>query len=353
MNKQLTTVITVVVIVVAVVAVAAYVLTIPSVTPTPTTTTSTTTTTTTTTTTPVEKFKIACVIPVETTDLDWSQGMYEALMKLKAKPEYEITYVEGIYEPADAEVYFRSYAEEGYNLIIGHGFQFPEVNNKVAKDFPNQVFLNTAAAPPENANPNFILIQNNDQESGYAIGVLSARMTKTNHIGYITAYDVGGIHLARIGFEEGAKSINPDIVIDGFYTGDFRDVAAGKEAALGMADAGADVIFALGDGISWGIISGCKEKGVYATTMFWDKSSLAPETVLWSTSYLWDVMIENVVPYIKAGTLPPPEFRVMSIASGATFPNEFNSAVPAEVKAEVLDVWEKIRIGEFVPEVWW
>ena len=81
------------------------------------------------------------------------------------------------------------------------------------------------------------------------MGVIAALATQTNKIGVIGGADASEIKRGHEGFKAGAKSINPDIEIQEVYTGDWTDTAGAKEAAIGMYDAGVDVIWHSGDGI--------------------------------------------------------------------------------------------------------
>ena len=52
---------------------------------------------------------------------------------------------------ADFDSVFRRFAEQGYDLIIGHGFEFGDVVMRIAPDFPNVKFVaggNPTSVPP-------------------------------------------------------------------------------------------------------------------------------------------------------------------------------------------------------------
>ena len=65
--------------------------------------------------------KIAILLPGFITDKSWNQGAYEGLKELESQG-YEIAYTEDV-QAADMESTFRSYCEEGYEFVIGHGVQ--------------------------------------------------------------------------------------------------------------------------------------------------------------------------------------------------------------------------------------
>ena len=88
---------------------------------------------------------IALILPGVITDQSWSQLAYEALEDLKDEG-YDTAYTESV-TAADAETVFRTYADQGYDLIIGHGSEFTEAAVTVAGDYPDTYFFCTNKCP--------------------------------------------------------------------------------------------------------------------------------------------------------------------------------------------------------------
>ena len=143
--------------------------------------------------------------------------------------------------PNDFEQGFRDYAEQGYDLIFGHGFEFQDAAMAVGRDFPKTAFVvSSGSVHAENvASLNYEL-----GEATFLAGVLAASLSKTGHAGCI-----GGIRLPVIqntfdGFLAGAKSVSPNFTVATAFTGSFEDVAAAKAATDAMgghaARSGAD-----------------------------------------------------------------------------------------------------------------
>ena len=63
--------------------------------------------------------KIAVLLPGSITDESWNQTAYEGLMQIQ-EMGYETAYTENV-GSNDMEAVFRSYCEEGYDFVIGHG----------------------------------------------------------------------------------------------------------------------------------------------------------------------------------------------------------------------------------------
>ena len=81
------------------------------------------------------KTKIALVLPGKKDDVSFNQAMYEGVMAYAENhaEEVEVKVVENIYETSDIEPTLIEYADTGYDVIIGHGYQFSEPVNTVAQ----------------------------------------------------------------------------------------------------------------------------------------------------------------------------------------------------------------------------
>ena len=250
-----------------------------------------------------KKTKIAVVFPGDLTDLSFNQTGYESLMRVK-EMGYQVTYVSGIYTPADAGIYFRSFAEEGYNIIWGHGFQFPEELAKIAKQYPKIYFVAGTGTMPKDSPPNFNIIQDAAEEPGYLMGYLAATMSVKNKLGFTGAFDSADMARHKDGFLAGAEAAKPGITknFSEIWTFDFHDVSGAKLAVATLADGGADVISYMGDGISRGATEGAKEKGVWAIPFSGDIRSVAPNSVLMNVAWKWDGPLLQIIKDVEAGT---------------------------------------------------
>ena len=90
-----------------------------------------------------EKTRIALVLPGKKDDVSFNQAMYEGMMEYADAhaDEVEVRVVEGIYDVSDIEPTLIEYADSGYDVVIGHGYQFSEPVNTVAQQYPDTYFL--------------------------------------------------------------------------------------------------------------------------------------------------------------------------------------------------------------------
>ena len=82
--------------------------------------------------------KVALILPGRADDVSWNQAAYEGMQSAvkNAKVPVELKVVEQVYDPVAIEPALRDYAQQGYDLIVGHGFQFQEPIIKVAVGVP-------------------------------------------------------------------------------------------------------------------------------------------------------------------------------------------------------------------------
>jgi basic membrane protein A len=153
--------------------------------------------------------------------------------------------------PTSIEPAMRAYAEKGFDLIIGIGFAQGPILKRVAHDYPNinfaiidGVILEDDGKTPK---PNVASLVFREHEGSYLVGMIAAEKSKTGVLGFLGGMDIPLIHRFQKGYEEGAKSVNPNIQVIPNYVGvtdgAWNNPGKGKELALAQIEKGADVIF--------------------------------------------------------------------------------------------------------------
>lgn len=153
--------------------------------------------------------------------------------------------------PTSIEPAMRAFAEKGFDLIIGVGFAQGPIMQKVAKDFPNTKFaiVDGVIFEEDGKTPkkNVASLVFREHEGSYLVGMIAAEKSKTGVLGFVGGMDIPLIHKFKTGYEEGAKSVNPNIRVIDNYCGvtdaAWNNPGKGKELALSQIGQGADVIF--------------------------------------------------------------------------------------------------------------
>ena len=164
--------------------------------------------------------------------------------------------------PTSIEPAMRAFAERGYDLIIGVGFAQAPIMEMVAKDYPN---IHFAIVDGVSELPNVASLIFKEHEGSYLVGLLAAKTTKTGTIGFLGGMDIGLIHRFEKGYEEGAKSVNPNIKVIQNYVGvtdgAWNNPGKGKELSLAQIGKGADVIFTAAGNSGLGAFDAVEQAG--------------------------------------------------------------------------------------------
>lgn len=296
-----------------------------------------------------EPFRVAVIATDVFQDGSWNQWMYESMEALKKKDaSVEVSYAEKVAVP-DFERVAAEYADKGYDLIIGHTYDYQESAVKVATRYPNTHFAITGGWQFA---PNVCGLGIWAHEGGYLAGMLGALMTQTGKVGLIGGFDYAPSQYSfHEAFKLGAKSVNPDIDIVETWVGTWYDMAMGYEAANAQIDAGVDFMAISLSGPGLGAINAAKEHpGVYVVGAFVDMNDLAPDTVI--TSCVWSATdpVLAVIDDIKNGTFKGEDYP-FGMPQGACSLAPFHgldSKIPADVKAKIDQAGADIISGKLV-----
>ena len=165
-----------------------------------------------------------------------------------------------VIESRDAASYIPNLtqAAEQSALAVGVGFLLTEAVTEVANQYSDKNFLlidSLSDAP----NVQGVLFREN--EGAFLSGVLAASMTETNKLGVVGGQKIPPVVRYVVGFEAGAKSINPDIEVVVAYADTFGDPALGKELTLAQYNQGVDIAFPVAGATGIGSFEAAKELG--------------------------------------------------------------------------------------------
>ncbi len=294
--------------------------------------------------------KVALILSGPANDQGWNAIAVAGVKAAEEEFGIESAYSENV-SIADTEAAYRDYAAQGYNLIIGHGFQFGEPAANVSKDFPGQYFMATEAASQSDNMASFVM---SCEQGAYLMGMLCSGMSKSGTIGVVGAMQQPSITKELEAFKLGAKEINPDIKVLEIYINSYVDAALGKEAAMNMIDQGADVLYHVANQAGTGVITAAQEKGILACGNSYDQYSIAPETVMCSTVYNMTKVITTAVGLVKDNQFKGGVFY-LGMAEGVvdlSGYNGFESKIPEELKTRIAEKKQAIVTGAFtVPRI--
>lgn len=255
----------------------------------------------------IEPVRIALVMPSTTTDLAWSQSIYDSLIQLQeyyGEDVVEIAYTENMFNVTDAAAAIRDYADSGFNLVIAHGAQYGTSLFELAPDFPDTSFAwgTTTNTGEEEGVTNVFAYEPRAEEGGYVTGVLAANLTEAGIIGLVGPVDAGDAKLHVDGFVAGVHDTDPDVTLNISFTGSFGDTALAAEAANTHVEAGADVLTGSSQQVA-GAIGVAKERGIPWMGIQADQSPLAPDVVVATVLYDWRATLLDMITSQQAGDM--------------------------------------------------
>lgn len=281
---------------------------------------------------PMETFRVAIIAPSAQNDLAFTQSMVDAVNSVAGSVDMEIAITDGTFIVDDAASAIRDYADQGYDLVIAHGSQYGGSLVEIAPDFPDVSFAWGTAADTFGL-PNVYSYEAASDEGGYVMGVLAAALSESGTIGVVGPVEVGDAKLYVDGFAAGVLGENPGADVRIVYTGSFSDVALASETAQAHATSGADVLTGSAQMVV-GAVGVAAENGILWFGTQANQAQLAPEIVVASQVYHWEVVISQIVSQVQAGVLGG-EIFVIDLANGGEV-IEYNPAyeVPADVVAK-------------------
>src|SRR6476646_1506978 len=154
---------------------------------------------------------------------------------------------------ADYAPLIQAFVNQNFDVIVAAGFNLVPATAAAAKANPDIWFIGVDHAPCINATgdvdptfadcsgdvskllPKYIAINYAEDQAGYLAGIVAGLATKSNTIGAVGGVSLCGPCIRYMqGYELGAKSVNPNVVVKTAFVSDsdfkvgFADQAAGK-----------------------------------------------------------------------------------------------------------------------------
>jgi basic membrane protein A and related proteins len=292
------------------------------------------------------RLKVALILPGPVTDGTYNTAAAKGIKAIEARyPNISVSIRENT-DVSHSESALLDYARSGYDVIIGHGFQFAEPAKKLHKQFPKSWFVITTAKVAEA--PNLASFDNKWGDVGYVAGALAGLLTKSNTIGTVGGIPVPVIQDYNEGFARGARHFNPAVKTLSAYVGSFSDAAKANEITLSMIQRGADVVTATGNESALGTIQAAKEKKVLMIGTAFDNAAYAPDTIVTTALVRYDVDLDTALTKILDGTIQPRSYVLGFAENGVAMAGygKFDSRIPAAEKAKIQSLISDIEGGK-------
>ena len=222
---------------------------------------------------------VALITPGSVADAAWNSAAYQGLLRIRDSLRVQTSHIEAR-TPSEQSEALRTYATQGYDLVFAHGFEFQDAAERISRDYPTTVIIVTSG---RRARGNVVPLIFRLEEASYLAGMVAGGLTRSNILGFIGGIELPPIKAAYQGWMNGARAVNARIQSREIYLNSFDDAAAGREAAVALIRAGADMFHHNADAAALGLFQAAKEHpGIYVFGANADQAALAEDRVLGS-----------------------------------------------------------------------
>ncbi len=253
--------------------------------------------------------------------------------------------------------------EEGYDLIIGASSNIADYIIEHGPDYPDTKF---AVIDTTVDLPNVQSISFAQNQGSFLAGAAAAMFTEKTDIegvnedaiiGWVGGMDIPVLHDFYVGYEQGAKYINPDITILQAFAGTWSDPLKGKELTLAQYEQGADIVMNVASGTGTGVLEGAKEAGKYAIGVDLNQDGDQPGSVLTSMVKRVDNACYLVIESVVNGTFEGGSTRYLDLEQGGVSLTDFSvmrealgEQFPEDIVEKCDELAQQIISGEIVVE---
>jgi basic membrane protein A len=238
-------------------------------------------------------------------DKSFNTAAYQGAMKAKDELKVFVKYVEAT-DDNSFETLLRAFAQKDFDIILAIGVTQRAAMQKIAPQFPQKHF---ALVDAEVNAPNVRSLLFEEHQGSYIVGAAAALASKSGRVGFIGGMDIPLIRRFQLGYEAGAKKVNPAIKVTSNYigiTGDaWNNPAKAKELAVTQYDQGADVIFGVAGASNGGLFDAVEEKGKLAIGVDSNQNWIKPGHVLTSMLKRVDLAVYSTIQDATAGKFTP------------------------------------------------
>jgi len=263
--------------------------------------------------------RVALLLPGVRNDNSFSQAGFEGLTAAAAADgniDFEI--VEEIVDPTDSLPAIRDFANQGFDLIIGHGIEYVDPIQQLQGEFPDVNFAMAGGILVEGAvtSANTIDWLYNIQDMAYPNGLLAANAIVGDTIGIVGGPEFDFVKDMHQSFRDAALSVNPDLQFLEGFAGSFIDVQRAAEVAQQLIDQGAQLIYCSGDGICIGAAQSAAAAGIPIAVGFGSQEQTAPDVFLSATVIRLEQLYLGWFDLVRTDTFGTADGEVHGVVGG-------------------------------------
>ncbi|MFJ8576901.1 BMP family protein [Micromonospora sp. NPDC093277] len=266
------------------------------------------------------------------------------------------------HQEADYEVNLNGFVNQKCDFILAVGGLMQDATKKAAAAHPDQQFGIVDANPGVD---NIYPMQFDTTQAAFQAGYLAASMSKTGKVGTYGGLPIPPVTIFMDGFADGvayynqAKGKNVQVLgwdkatQKGSFTNDFTKQDEGKKVSDTLVAQGADIVMPVAGGAGLGTTAAAQASGGKYSVIWVDTDGCESTP---NCSALMTTVVKNIQGAVKDAVLTAAKGEKLQAKPGyigtladngvslAPF-HEFDSKVPADVKAELEKIKADIAAG--------
>lgn len=278
--------------------------------------------------------KVGILLEGTTNDQPWDRSGYEGLLTIGEEFDADIYLKENIQTEQEITDAVKSLVRKETRIIFGHSNTYGRYFADMAKSYSNThfVYFNGGYSADNITSLNF-----DSHAMGFFAGMVAGKMTKTDEIGIIAAYEW---QPEVEGFYEGVKFENKHANVHINFINDWEAQDRAEEIYGTMKSNEVDVFYPTGDFFANKIVKKADQDGLYAIGYGSDKAEVDQRTVLTSTIQHVDKLYVIAAELYQKNKL---KGGVMSFdfADGAISLGDFSSDVPGDYEQYIRNLIEE------------
>lgn len=292
-----------------------------------------------------DKLKVGVVYVSPVADIGWTKqhSLGAAAIKQALGDKVELTIIDNVFQPQDAERVFRELAGSGHRLVFGTSFSHGTPMLKVAPRFPKVAFEHCSGLKHLK---NLGTFEAKYYEGTYLAGIASGHMSQSKKIGFIGGFPIPDIVGPANALLLGAQSVDPAMTCNVIFLNSWYDPAKEKEAANTLIAQGCDVICSMTDTATG--VQVAEQKGVWAIGYASDMKQFGPTRHLTSFMLDWSSVYVQAARDVLAGQWQA-DVRWQGLKDGVVKMAPYLDVIPQSVRAELAATEADIKAGKRHP----
>lgn len=282
-------------------------------------------------------------------DYGYNEAAYVGSLAVqKAFPHLKILRAENVPETAEVQRVEEDMIRQGAKIIFATSYGYLDPTLIEAKKFPNVLLLHQGGLKTA---PNLSTYFGNIWQTEYLAGIAAGKLTKTNKLGFVSAFPIPQALLNINAFELGAQSVNPKATTHVVFTGSWADPSSQASAANTLISQGVDVLTQHQDATAT-VIQAAERAHIWSVGYHFDAASLAPNGWITGSVWNWSSLYVKLVRAAENGTFSTSPYHGMyfkGLKEGVIGLAPFGKNVPMAVRRLVQSQEKLLTEGKLDP----